>query len=350
MRAFNPEMLLVASFRDPIERAFSQWSMGRKQKNVYPEFSEAIELYDDESMLDRVPPGSGRWSVHRRSMVIRGLYGAQLERGLAQFDRVEQLADAELRRVGPRLPGRASTSSPTSWGSTGSASTRPLRLNPTPERQRAPTPSEADIDRLVERYADDLSLFEKLSGLDVSQWPTRRIVRGDMAAGELAEKLVRQVRGRLATVSDAAAGPLPISFAIVGVQKAATSTMHTMLVRHRHVARGTAKELHFFDDERLDWDDPDYSHYVVPRTKGRQRIAGDATPSYIWWPRALERMHRYNPEMRLIASFRDPIERAFSQWSMERKRRHSYPSFGESIEKFGDLSLLDRVPSRPHVT
>ena len=87
MRAFNPEMLLVASFRDPIERAFSQWSMGRKQKNVYPEFSEAIELYDDESMLDRVPPGSGRWSVHRRSMVIRGLYGAQLERGLAQFPR-----------------------------------------------------------------------------------------------------------------------------------------------------------------------------------------------------------------------------------------------------------------------
>ena len=61
MRAYNPEMRLVASFRDPIERAFSQWSMGRKQKNVYPEFSEAIELYDDESMLDRVPPGSGRW-------------------------------------------------------------------------------------------------------------------------------------------------------------------------------------------------------------------------------------------------------------------------------------------------
>ncbi len=145
-------------------------------------------------------------------------------------------------------------------------------------------------------------------------------------------------------MSDAAAEHLPISFAIVGVQKAATSTMHTMLVRHRHVARGTAKELHFFDDERLDWADPDYSHYVVPRTKGKQRIAGDATPSYIWWPQALERMHRYNPDMRLIASFRDPIERAFSQWSMERKRRHSYPSFGESIEKFGDLSLLDEFP------
>ena len=137
---------------------------------------------------------------------------------------------------------------------------------------------------------------------------------------------------------------LPISFAIVGVQKAATSTLHTMLVRHRHIARGDAKELHFFDDERLDWSAPDYSRYAVRRTHPGQRVAGDATPSYIWWPGALRRMHRYNPEMRLIASFRDPIERAFSQWSMERHRQPSYPGFSESIEIFGDLSLLGGLP------
>ena len=138
---------------------------------------------------------------------------------------------------------------------------------------------------------------------------------------------------------------LPISFAIVGVQKAATSTMHTMLVRHRHIARARAKELHFFDDERLDWSVPDYSGYVGRRTRSGQRIVGDATPSYIFWPGALERMHRYNSDMRLIASFRDPIERAFSQWSMERKRQPSYPSFSRSLQIFGDLSLLEGLPA-----
>jgi Sulfotransferase family len=137
---------------------------------------------------------------------------------------------------------------------------------------------------------------------------------------------------------------LPISFAIVGVQKAATSTLHSMLVRHRHIARGDAKELHFFDDERLDWAAPDYTRYHVRRTHAAQRIAGDATPSYIWWPGALSRMHAYNPDMRLVASFRDPIERAFSQWSMERKRQPSYPGFSRSIEIFGDLSLLGGFP------
>jgi len=186
MRAFNPDMLLVASFRDPIERAFSQWSMGRKQRNAYPEFSRAIEDYDDESMLDRVPPGAGRWSVHRRSMVIRGLYGAQLERGLAQFDRsqwlmlnfsewvrdytgaLDQLTDFlgihRFRRY-PRL-----------------------RLNPTPESHEGTPPTEADIEKLVARYADDLALFERLSGFDVSSWPTRRIAVGEMAAADLAAK------------------------------------------------------------------------------------------------------------------------------------------------------------------
>ncbi len=138
---------------------------------------------------------------------------------------------------------------------------------------------------------------------------------------------------------------LPISFAIVGVQKAATSTMHTMLVRHRHVARARAKELHFFDDERLDWSAPDYSAYAADRTTPGQRIAGDATPSYLLWPAALERMHRYDPGMRLVASFRDPIERAFSQWSMERKRLADWPAFHEAIERFGDLSVLDGFPA-----
>jgi hypothetical protein len=190
MRAFNPEMQLVASFRDPIERAFSQWSMGRKQKNVYPEFSEAIELYDDESMLDRVPPGSGRWSVHRRSMVIRGLYGAQLERGLAQFPReswlmlnfAEWVRDYQgaLDQLTDFLGIHRFRKYP------------PLRLNPTPERHEGTPPSEADIDKLVARYADDLSLFEKLSGFDVSGWPTRRIATGEMSSGELAAKFARK--------------------------------------------------------------------------------------------------------------------------------------------------------------
>ena len=126
-------------------------------------------------------------------------------------------------------------------------------------------------------------------------------------------------------------GHLPISFALVGVQKAATSTIAFYLLRHRHVARGERKERHFFDKDFLDWDDPDYSGYHSPRRTDRQKIAGDYTPAYLFWPHALERMHRYNPEMKLIASFRDPIERAFSQWQMDYARHAGFPQFAQAI-------------------
>lgn len=128
---------------------------------------------------------------------------------------------------------------------------------------------------------------------------------------------------------------LPISYSIVGVQKAATSTLHSLLVRHRQVAAHARKELHFFDDEKVDWADRDFTDYRVARTSDAQRIAGDSTPVYLFWPRALERMRAHNPEMKLIASFRDPIERAFSHWMMQVTRRDaksaSFPDFDELV-------------------
>lgn len=116
-------------------------------------------------------------------------------------------------------------------------------------------------------------------------------------------------------------GTVPYTFSIVGVQKAGTSTLMAMIHRHPQVARSPRKELHYFDDESRDWTAPDNSDYVVPRRRPKHRIAGDSTPLYIFWPHALERMHAHNPDMRLVAVFRDPIERVFSQWSMNRGRR-----------------------------
>jgi hypothetical protein len=60
---------------------------------------------------------------------------------------------------------------------------------------------------------------------------------------------------------------------------------------------------------------PGLSGHWAPGRSDRQRIAIDATPSYVFWPHAMERMRAYRPDMRLIASLRDPIERAFSHWA-----------------------------------
>lgn len=148
-----------------------------------------------------------------------------------------------------------------------------------------------------------------------------------------------------ADASPREAGFLPVTIILGGVQKGASGTLHALLVRHRHVARHGVKERHFFDDDSRDWSSPDYAEYgTVPR-EDQQRLARraiDSTPSYFFWPGAMERIAAYDahlaasggPQVQLVLCFRDPIERAFSQWTMLTDKldaSRGYPGFGELI-------------------
>ncbi|WP_299056285.1 sulfotransferase [uncultured Nocardioides sp.] len=125
--------------------------------------------------------------------------------------------------------------------------------------------------------------------------------------------------------------PVGFGFSIVGVQKAATSTLYDLLIQHPEIVAAPKKERHFFDDNRRDWENEDYSSYRVrPRAEG-EHLACDATPSYLFWPQALPRMSRYDPAMPLVACFRDPVERAFSHWNMDYVRRQGMKQFGQAV-------------------
>ncbi len=107
-----------------------------------------------------------------------------------------------------------------------------------------------------------------------------------------------------------------VSFAIVGAQKCGTTALFHYLRVHPGLDLARGKEAHFFDDETRSWHRPDYSDYHrLFRNNGR--LAGEATPIYLYWPRALARMRRYNPQMRLIVLVRCPVARAWSHWQME---------------------------------
>ena len=143
---------------------------------------------------------------------------------------------------------------------------------------------------------------------------------------------------------------LPYSFSIVGAQKSGTSTLSTALDRHPQVARAPRKELQFFTREDMDWSRPDYSGYRAPRRKPQHLIAGDATPAYLFWPHALERMHHYNPDTRLIAVFRDPLERLFSHWTMLRGRWTTAPDWPEFITEFRPTTTPTSLPDVPSLS
>lgn len=125
-----------------------------------------------------------------------------------------------------------------------------------------------------------------------------------------------------------------VRFIIGGVQKGGTTALFRYLEDIPSLAMSTVKETHFFDDEQdVDWDRPDYGRYhaLFPPADGRPR--GEATPIYIYWPNSLERIARYDPGVRLIFLFRDPVERAWSQWKMEYARGWETMPFAQAIRE-----------------
>jgi hypothetical protein len=109
------------------------------------------------------------------------------------------------------------------------------------------------------------------------------------------------------------------------------------------------KEVHFFDDDALDWSNPDYTrlHQYFAWDREDISIRGEVTPIYTYWPNALRRLHRYNPHAKLIMGLRHPSFRAYSHWRMEAKRGTDVFTFSDAIRGRG-RRRVDEAPNGVH--
>src|SRR5262249_46946340 len=123
-----------------------------------------------------------------------------------------------------------------------------------------------------------------------------------------------------------------VDFFIAGVQKGGTTALNTIMRQHPAVQIPIIKELHFFDNDTLDWQAPDYALLNDNfRWDSQNVVRGEATPIYTYWPNALERLRAYNPAAKLIIALRHPIHRAYSHWRMETSRSAETLGFSEAI-------------------
>jgi len=123
-----------------------------------------------------------------------------------------------------------------------------------------------------------------------------------------------------------------VDFIICGTQKGGTSALSCYLDDHPEIHIAPRKEVHFFDDERLFKMNPNYSKYhAYFAPKSSHKILGEATPIYMYWQQAPRRMWEYNPSLKLIVILRNPIDRAYSHWNMERSRNTENSPFLEAI-------------------
>lgn len=140
-----------------------------------------------------------------------------------------------------------------------------------------------------------------------------------------------------------------VDFFIVGTQKGGTSALDNYLRSYSGLQMANVKEVHFFDDDALDWSNPDYTrlHQSFSWGSSDSSIRGEATPIYTYWPNALRRLHRYNPHAKLIMGLRHPSFRAYSHWRMEAKRGTDVFTFPDAIRERG-RRRVDEAPNGVH--
>jgi hypothetical protein len=131
-----------------------------------------------------------------------------------------------------------------------------------------------------------------------------------------------------------------VHFIVGGVQKAGTTALHDFLAQHPHVALLRDQALHFFDKEENFKGEPDYRILHGNFDAGwRRRVAGEVTADYLYYPHALERIARYDPQMKLIVSLRNPTERAFSQWNMRRDKGQEPLEFLDAMKRDQEIGI-----------
>lgn len=120
-----------------------------------------------------------------------------------------------------------------------------------------------------------------------------------------------------------------------------------MVRQHPAICMAARKELHFFDDDRyFAGPAPDYDWYHAQFEPGPDsRVMGEATPVYMYWKPAAERMWRYNPALKLVIILRNPIERAWSHWRMTTRRGEENLDFSSAI-RAEDERLRSAAPGQ----
>lgn len=126
---------------------------------------------------------------------------------------------------------------------------------------------------------------------------------------------------------------------LVGVQRSATTGLWTFLGQHPDIFMGQ-KELHHFGSDLGRFGTtvdqgarPDRAQYLsYYQGAGEAAYAGDVSVGYIYSQVAAREIHEFSPEARIVVSFRNPVDMAYSLHSLMRfQGAEPEPSFEVAV-------------------
>ena len=130
-----------------------------------------------------------------------------------------------------------------------------------------------------------------------------------------------------------------IDFVGVGAQRSGTSWIYACLYEHPEIC-APMKEIHFFSRPRYEKGIAWYLAHFAKCKEGTKK--GEYSTSYLYSPVAAERIHKDFPEVKLVVSLRNPIDRAYSQYrnAIKAGEVSKGMTFEDFIEK--DKSALEQ--------
>jgi hypothetical protein len=138
-----------------------------------------------------------------------------------------------------------------------------------------------------------------------------------------------------------------VDFFIVGAPKAGTTSLFYYLNKNKGICMSNIKEPNFFSSKDLKIQKIYYDSLILDNLKeyeriftpkNKQQIIGEASVSYLFYPNVANRIFDYNPRSKIIIILRDPVERAFSHYSMDLRLGH----VKQSLDELFDLGLNNK--------
>ncbi len=129
-------------------------------------------------------------------------------------------------------------------------------------------------------------------------------------------------------------------FLIAGFPRCGTTSLFNYLIQHKCVLSPLAKEVGFFSSDYangVEWYKSYFPTTFIKNYNDRARncrtITGEATPMYVFHPKAPSRIKKIIPEVKIILLLRNPIDRALSHYNSIKKRGNETLSFEDAIHK-----------------
>lgn len=121
------------------------------------------------------------------------------------------------------------------------------------------------------------------------------------------------------------------TFLFIGPDKSGSTWLHGILREHPDCFVPELKDLYFFDryfEKGMGWY---LSHFADAPTGAK--VIGELSHDYLFSPVAADRIRRHLPEVTLLSTLRDPVERTFSQYLFMVRNGLTRRSFEDALEQ-----------------